>query len=1238
MRKNYNAAMRKLAQAFAQFPSSFKKTFLLILTLSFSFFAFAQKQGKLEVVQGELVKTIPSLKNFRADPNIVPRVTRDLTGLVMKKKIDKVKIDYGSVAKGDPVVQRESSATVNAPSTIGQNYDGMNFTNVAPADPTLATGNNHVIQMINGQNGSYVKIWDKAGNVALNQTYMYQLFAVPGYDGSGDPIALYDQFADRYFITEFGQTGGVTTFVNTLIVAVSVTNDPTGSWNIYKYVDNSFFVDYPHFGVWPNVLYATSNDFNTAGTAYLGSSVYAFDKTAMIAGNPVAQMQRQRFNNADEVYGSVAPVSISGSTPPAPASPGLFVYYSDDNWTAAPADVDFLQVITFQPDFTTPANTVIALGNIVNTAPFKSGICNFARNCIPSAGGGYDAISDRIMNRIYYRNFGSYEALVLNHTVDANFPALPQKAGVRWYELRRSGGPWSMFQQSTYAPDADSRWMGTIGINSLGDIAIGYNHSGAGKFASIYFAGRRATDPLGTFTTGERLIIQGTGYGTFSNRWGDYNDMATDRTDDVTFWMTAMYGATNWKTRVASFKIGDPCPVITATPATLPNYNYNQPYTTTVTGSGGTAPYTYSISAGSLPPGLSINPTTGQISGTPTGTANSYNFTVQLVDFFGCVGTQAYQLSSNNIFSTVPSTTVCNSSLITIPTLGNATPYPSPITVAGVTGSVAKVTVTLNGINHTWTNDIDILLVGPGGQRAIILSDVGADNTGMVNVTLTLDDDAAQSLPATTPVTSGTFKPTNYGASDPFPGAPGTTANSALSTFNGVNPNGQWNLYVRDDVTGDFGNISGGWCLNFYVAAPPQITCPSNITVNTDPGQCTAGVALTGANAATTSGGNPSATITYSIAGLPITSPYNFPKGTTTVTATASNGVAPDATCTFTVTVNDAEAPVVNTCPPAQAFTVSSGGTYTIPPIVVSDNCPGVSVSYSITGATTRSGTGTDASGAFNLGVSNIAWTVTDAASNLTTTCATTVTVTAPVCNLSVSIPDVSVLPSGVSPNTVYRGYAPAASITLTAQPSGGSAPYTYSWSNGAATQSITVSPIATTTYTVTVSKAGCTSATASKTVNVVDVRCGNKLDKVEICKVPPGNPSNAHTNCVSANAVAAQLSNGSYLGACGTNGLLTRTNKGIETEMNAPVAERLTVQTAPNPSSKHFTLTTRSKNLQPLQISIVNSLGKVVEVRSNVPANGTLQIGAYYKSGSYFAIVTQGSQRVSVKLIKIAQ
>jgi len=168
-------------------------------------------------------------------------------------------------------------------------------------------------------------------------------------------------------------------------------------------------------------------------------------------------------------------------------------------------------------------------------------------------------------------------------------------------------------------------------------------------------------------------------------------------------------------------------------------------------------------------------------------------------------------------------TTFSNPASITINDAAAATPYPSDIVVSGL-GNLTAVTVTLTGINHSFPDDIDMLLVGPQGQKAIVFSDVGGgpDLTGN-SYNITLDDAALLPLPDTGTLASGTFQPTNSGAGDPFPApAPSGAAGSALSVFNGTNPNGTWSLYVVDDTAVDTGSISGGWSLNITAAAIPE--------------------------------------------------------------------------------------------------------------------------------------------------------------------------------------------------------------------------------------------------------------------------------------------------------------------------------------------------------------------------------------------------------------------------------
>ena len=195
------------------------------------------------------------------------------------------------------------------------------------------------------------------------------------------------------------------------------------------------------------------------------------------------------------------------------------------------------------------------------------------------------------------------------------------------------------------------------------------------------------------------------------------------------------------------------------------------------------------------------------------------------------LGTVSFTIRVGATVTTV--TNGANANTITIPATGTgaatgspANPYPSNINIAGVVGTVTKVTVSVTGFSHTFPGDVDMLLVGPGGQKFIVMSDSGG-GTDVVNLNMTFDDTAATLLPAT--LVSGTFRPTNIGTGDLFPApAPSApyqspaTAGAATfaSVFNGLNPNGTWSLYVVDDAGVDTGSISGGWSLSITTADP----------------------------------------------------------------------------------------------------------------------------------------------------------------------------------------------------------------------------------------------------------------------------------------------------------------------------------------------------------------------------------------------------------------------------------
>jgi hypothetical protein len=308
-----------------------------------------------------------------------------------------------------------------------------------------------------------------------------------------------------------------------------------------------------------------------------------------------------------------------------------------------------------------------------------------------------------------------------------------------------------------------------------------------------------------------------------------------------------------------------------------------------------------------------------------------------------------------------------------------------------------------------------------------------------------------------------------------------------------------------------------------------------------------------------------------------------YPVGTTTITWTATGGNGLSSSATQSITVTDNEAPVVTCTVISQPYCNDASGNYSIPALVATDNCGIASTSYSITGATNRSGNGNNASGSFATGSSVITWTVTDI-HGLSSTCSTPVVINAP---LSINIPDVWAVTPGGNANTIYQGYGPS-SLTISANVSGGTAPYTYHWSNGATTQSITVTSAG--NYSVSVTDSyGCMISIA-KAIYVMDVRCGNNNDKVVVCQVPQGNPSNPQTICIASSAVATHLAKGSYLGSCNGNSFMVVAGAKKAAEISEP-----SLTTFPNPSRGLFNVRVRDFAKGRATLIVMDANGKLV-------------------------------------------
>ena len=332
-----------------------------------------------------------------------------------------------------------------------------------------------------------------------------------------------------------------------------------------------------------------------------------------------------------------------------------------------------------------------------------------------------------------------------------------------------------------------------------------------------------------------------------------------------------------------------------------------------------------------------------------------------------------------------------------------------------------------------------------------------------------------------------------------------------------------------------------------------------------------------------------------------------------TVTLTGTDAKGYSSSATAQVTVVDHQKPVL-TAPLAQFFCFA-GSTYTLPSLIATDNCGAASITYAVSGATQRSGSGADASGVFNVGTSTVQFTVTDAHGN-TSIAETSVTVNSP---LSSSIPDVYALNSYTDDkNTIYLGYGPS-SLTVNATANGGTAPYTYAWNTGATTPSINVNTAD--VYTVTITDAKGCQTTSSIVINVLDVRCGNDNDKVQLCH-------NGNVICVASSAVQAHLNHGDKLGSCNSE---ISSVRAARLELEKPVSYN--VELYPNPVSDILNIKV-SKLEAGATVRVFNTGGMEVLSQSLTQTPQTVAVSKL-QPGLYIISIQNGTQVTREKFIK---
>ena len=462
-----------------------------------------------------------------------------------------------------------------------------------PQDPVGDVGPDHNVQMVNVALAIYNKADGTLAQPITSLGTIWNGFSVPDCTGNdGDPIVLYDQFEDRWILSQL--TAGCD-FASTpcyICLAVSETGDPTGGY--YRYAiptqddptntpGGTVFPDYPKYSVWSDSYIITTTDFPSQSNDHVAVSIYALEKSKLITGElrGIHYVINRTGDNVPRIGDGLLPADIDGDELPPPGSPIPIFGNQDDGFYSMPGltVTDAITILELSVDWTAVVFSLDFKG-LLPVESFDSVFpCDpdpFSRGCLPQPGVTDSAqyldnltIYLRLLHRLAYRNFGSHESIVATRAVEAR----DNQAGMRWYEIHRDGDYYTIAQQGTFAPDDGiNRWMGSIAQDRVGNIALGYSvvNSGADPasenavFPGIRYTARLADDPPNVMTLGEANLAIGSGVQLYDgSRWGDYSSMNIDPTDDCTFWYTNEYhtatgqiaGTITWQTRIGSFTL-----------------------------------------------------------------------------------------------------------------------------------------------------------------------------------------------------------------------------------------------------------------------------------------------------------------------------------------------------------------------------------------------------------------------------------------------------------------------------------------------------------------------------------------------------------------------------------------------------------------------------------------------------------------------------------------------------------
>lgn len=455
---------------------------------------------------------------------------------------------------------------------------------LVPPDANGAVGETQYVQWVNTSFAVFDKQTGKLLYGPVDGQTLWQDFDRGSCENNndGDPIVQYDKINKRWVLAQFSKSEfpnprtGLTVKVPPFsqCIAVSETSDALGKYRRFRF-NYDFFNDFPKVGVWPDGYYATFNMYSKAPTEKgeevqsLGPLVCAYDRDVMLGLNTQRKASQQCIQLPDTFF-SLLPADVDGTSWPTSGTPNYLLNLEPESGS--------INLWKFRVDWNNEANSRFeGPKKVSGVAPYEVACRTEGRGaCIPQRGTEQllESLSERLSYRVAYRRFPTHESFVFNHTVKTESGG----TAIRWYEMRSPFDTPTIYQSGTFAPDNNSRWLASIAMDKSGNIGLGYTVSGTDLSPSIYFSGRRDSDPKGQLERETQIVNGGSQRCKLSNerceksclqrdgkcstslaaRWGDYTTLTIDPTDDCTMWYTAQYltedGLFDWKTKIAKIR------------------------------------------------------------------------------------------------------------------------------------------------------------------------------------------------------------------------------------------------------------------------------------------------------------------------------------------------------------------------------------------------------------------------------------------------------------------------------------------------------------------------------------------------------------------------------------------------------------------------------------------------------------------------------------------------------------